>query len=539
MSLSTSLLAVALSLSGTYAQYNPNAEQPMYTAAEHRQFVPIMLAHGIVMTIAFALLYPLGAALIRLPRVSWKIHSAVQVLAILLSLAGVGTGAWMVWRRNLFVTGRDLAHPVIGIVVIAIMVLFMPFAGWFHHKIWMRRRRSSVWTYAHRWLGRAVVILGGINGGLGFAITMPKNDAHWLMIMYIVLAAVSFAAWWISAFVWAWRESERDDASQQDTAALTMKEIKSEEERHIPQLKDIYRVKSQDDHQRRTSPDSESSADCFPRTIAQTHHGLTCAAKSASNEYAAKGPVWISRTAFPAPSNTNERQEIVTSVLAAIEALVDQDVPPLKPSDPAAPSVGLARERDPTILQGATVEDVKLEWIGHRAGAEVKAPEPDISEEEKYERLAKDAESELVVLYAHGGALYAGNPVLVRALTTRLAGLTRGRIASISYRLAPQKPFPSAVIDLLIAYLSLQFPAPTSTHAPIPASKIVLAWRLGRRQYRLLPPTTPPPSLPLYNISFPTDALLSRPEARALPPSRHRLPLGLARPLPRPPLVAA
>ena len=44
----------------------------------------------------------------------------------------------------------------------------------------------------------------------------------------------------------------------------------------------------------------------------------------------------------------------------------------------------------------------------------------------------------------------------------------------MGYRLSPQHPFPSALLDVLLAYISLLHPDSSSFHDPIPASKIVL-----------------------------------------------------------------
>ncbi|RPB11035.1 alpha/beta-hydrolase [Morchella conica CCBAS932] len=43
------------------------------------------------------------------------------------------------------------------------------------------------------------------------------------------------------------------------------------------------------------------------------------------------------------------------------------------------------------------------------------------------------------------------------------------------YRLAPQNPFPAALLDALTAYLYLLHPPPGALHKPIPASKIIIS----------------------------------------------------------------
>lgn len=45
----------------------------------------------------------------------------------------------------------------------------------------------------------------------------------------------------------------------------------------------------------------------------------------------------------------------------------------------------------------------------------------------------------------------------------------------LRYRLAPQNPFPAALLDAFIAYLYLLYPPPGALHKPIPASKITIA----------------------------------------------------------------
>lgn len=117
---------------------------------------------------------------------------------------------------------------------------------------------------------------------------------------------------------------------------------------------------------------------------------------------------------------------------------------------------------------------LEAEWTGYRAGASRDSPEPAISEQEKYANLMKEVSNDTTVLYFHGGAYYLLDPATHRPVTVKLAKLTGSRVLSVRYRLAPQNPFPAALLDALVAYLSLLYPPPNSLHSPVPASKIVI-----------------------------------------------------------------
>lgn len=60
-------------------------------------------------------------------------------------------------------------------------------------------------------------------------------------------------------------------------------------------------------------------------------------------------------------------------------------------------------------------------------------------------------------------------------MTSTLARLSKGRCLVLDQRLSPQNPFPAALIDLLIAYLSLLHPPPGSFYEAVPPQNIVLA----------------------------------------------------------------
>ncbi len=96
-----------------------------------------------------------------------------------------------------------------------------------------------------------------------------------------------------------------------------------------------------------------------------------------------------------------------------------------------------------------------------------------------------------------------GSPATSRPTVARMVKNTGARAFSLRYRLAPQNPFPAALLDLLIAYLSLLYPPAGAYHQPIAADSIVLTGEssganlclallqflleLGRQQSRSVP----------------------------------------------------
>lgn len=90
-----------------------------------------------------------------------------------------------------------------------------------------------------------------------------------------------------------------------------------------------------------------------------------------------RGPIWVSKVTLPQPED-----DIQDAVFKAIEALnvggETFDIPGVGP--------------------------VEAEWTGYRKGVDKKAPQPEISEEEKYKELRKEASADSVILYFHGGA---------------------------------------------------------------------------------------------------------------------------------------
>ncbi|KAI1124226.1 alpha/beta hydrolase fold-domain-containing protein [Nemania abortiva] len=165
-----------------------------------------------------------------------------------------------------------------------------------------------------------------------------------------------------------------------------------------------------------------------------------------------KGQVWISNAVADVPPEGGIRDALMSVIR----------------------SMGDTSEAQAAGFRIPDIVPVEAEWTGYRSGAAPNEPLPDISEEQKYEELMKECNNATTVLYFHGGAYYLCDPSTHRPLTMRLAKEMGGRVYSVRYRLAPQHPFPAALLDALVSYFTLLYPPPGSIHEAVSARDIVL-----------------------------------------------------------------
>jgi len=67
-------------------------------------------------------------------------------------------------------------------------------------------------------------------------------------------------------------------------------------------------------------------------------------------------------------------------------------------------------------------------------------------------QIVPGAVDDKVILYFHGGGMVLMSPKTHRALTIKIAELTKMRVLSVEYRLAPEHPFPAPLEDCFKAY---------------------------------------------------------------------------------------
>ncbi|KAG5974429.1 hypothetical protein E4U55_008215 [Claviceps digitariae] len=176
----------------------------------HNQF--LQNTHGVIMAVVFIAGYPLGSSLMPLMG-KWLLHASWQLLAFLGMWAGFGIGYTVATNEG--VRFKD-DHTKLGVVVCALMGL-QPILGWLHHQHYVKTQSRGLVSYFHIWFGRALMILGIVNGGLGL---QAANQSNAFIIAYSVLAGVVAIVYTASSAVGVSKRRkqnvEKDVASSSD-----------------------------------------------------------------------------------------------------------------------------------------------------------------------------------------------------------------------------------------------------------------------------------------------------------------------------------
>lgn len=205
---------------------------------EELHLVPSLLkAHGSVMGIAFVIIFPLGAWLVRFqgPRKSIWTHLSIQIVGLVLMLAGLGTGIkqgtildlvcgmslmsffWSyeidgrLTRTDTLLQLHNNTHTILGTVVVVCMLL-QPLFGLIHHLRFRKLQRRTIWSLIHTWYGRAFILLGIIDGGLGIRLA---NNTMAGEIVYGVIAGISGVAF-IGLIIWSEIKKRKESSSSHE-----------------------------------------------------------------------------------------------------------------------------------------------------------------------------------------------------------------------------------------------------------------------------------------------------------------------------------
>jgi hypothetical protein len=162
----------------------------------------IRVAHAVIMPLVFVVLFPLAALTLYLPY-SQKvrhIHAPLQVLSLILMVVGFGLGVELAKKSQ----ELDMYHQVIGYIVVAWMVVAQPALGLGQHLYFRKNGARSPMGHVHRWVGRAIILLGVVNGGLGLkqaGAVGSTNTPTYSVVIYSIVAVVIFIVYLLVVLV--------------------------------------------------------------------------------------------------------------------------------------------------------------------------------------------------------------------------------------------------------------------------------------------------------------------------------------------------
>ncbi|KAI1467796.1 putative iron reductase domain protein [Daldinia caldariorum] len=130
------------------------------------------IMHAIIMVFVFVGLYPFGIFVLHLG--SWvRWHGINQGFALILTIIGssLGFSISKYYNRSKKVNS---AHQVIGILIF--IFIFAQFTlGFLHHRTFKKTQQTTKMAPIHVWMGRVIIVMGVINGFLGFPLAQASQ----------------------------------------------------------------------------------------------------------------------------------------------------------------------------------------------------------------------------------------------------------------------------------------------------------------------------------------------------------------------------
>ncbi|KAK5044998.1 hypothetical protein LTR84_010146 [Exophiala bonariae] len=202
--------------------------------AEFNKATRILIAHAVLASLVWVLFIPSLAILVRLnlkAPIILKLHAIGQVASYIIYIVATGTGIWLAQQSAAYGVWND-PHPRLGLAILAI-AFFQPIFGAVHHRIYKSRSQNvaagnptnppgrTPVGRAHLWLGRVLIALGIINGGLGIRLASYspfQTDAtsQKASIGYGVVAGVMFLLYLVSVIAFEIRRARLQLAEEEE-----------------------------------------------------------------------------------------------------------------------------------------------------------------------------------------------------------------------------------------------------------------------------------------------------------------------------------
>ncbi|OCT45532.1 integral membrane protein [Cladophialophora carrionii] len=150
-------------------------------SAQFDKATRILIAHAVLASVVWVMFIPSLAILLRLNLknpIVLKIHAVGQILSYVIYVVAAGMGIWLAQQLDPYVDVWSDPHPKLGLAILA-LAFFQPIFGAIHHSIYKKRAQNvdsgkptkppgrTAPGQVHLWLGRGLIALAIINGGLG------------------------------------------------------------------------------------------------------------------------------------------------------------------------------------------------------------------------------------------------------------------------------------------------------------------------------------------------------------------------------------
>lgn len=112
-------------------------------------------------------------------------------------------------------------------------MLIQPVLGWFHHKYYVKHQSRGPVSHGHIWYGRALMLLGLVNVGLGLQLTSASTT---LMGLYAIMAAV-VGAFYISIKIFKFMM--RRNAAQLEDLDIRKIPSNAKDSRFAPNINEV------------------------------------------------------------------------------------------------------------------------------------------------------------------------------------------------------------------------------------------------------------------------------------------------------------
>lgn len=230
------------------------------SAASFDHATRILIAHAVLASLVWVVFVPWLAILLRLNiknPIVLKLHAIGQVLSYVIYIAAAGLGIWLARQSAAYGIWND-PHPQLGLAILAI-AFFQPIFGAVHHRIYKKRATAlqngqptkppsrTIAGRIHLWVGRILIVLGIVNGGLGIRLASYspfQTDAtsRRAGIVYGVVAAVMFLLYVVFVVIFevkrarfqAKEREEREKSSATKNGLPTYDESEESVGRNLP-----------------------------------------------------------------------------------------------------------------------------------------------------------------------------------------------------------------------------------------------------------------------------------------------------------------